>query len=348
MNTVSIIVPIYNAQKYIDVCLESIIKQTYQDFELILVDDGSQDASGRICDLYAKKDQRITVYHRENHGVSASRNFGLAHARGKYVLFVDADDSIEPDMLKRCIGLADENKADLVICSFRYYMRDENNRMVENSLACDFCGEGREIFNLWFTTLVEKEILNPPWNKLIKKELLDNNRIQFNEEFSICEDMTFSTQLLAASRKTVLTGDMLYNYYIRSSGTLVFRFHDNYFEALTHFYDTAYRYCKKFKINSTQTKILNTLYVNLTIMFIKQIYTKSPWNNRSRYKKIIEIGKEEKLLHAVRSANLTRKRRLVCYLLKNRMVNMISIIYKIKNWKDQINKKYCIRGGEYL
>ena len=347
MNTVSIIVPVYNAKKYIDVCIDSVLNQTYQDFELILVIDGSQDASGSICDLYAKKDERITVYHRENHGVSASRNFGLTHARGKYILFVDADDSIEPDMLKGCIGLADENKADLVICSFRYYMRDDNNRMVENSLASDFCGNRKEIFDQWFTTLVEKEILNPPWNKLIKKELLDNNQIQFNEEFSICEDMTFSTQLLAVSKRTVLTGVMYYNYYIRTSGTLVFRFHDNYFEALTHFYETAYRYCKKFKRNSRQMKIINTLYVNLTIMFIKQICTKSPWDKRSKFKKIIEIGKKEEFHHAVKSTNLSRKRRLVCYLLKNRMVNMISILYQIKNCKDQIKKKYCIRGGEY-
>ncbi|NLO09097.1 MAG: glycosyltransferase family 2 protein [Clostridiales bacterium] len=346
MNTVSIIVPIYNAQKYIDVCLDSILKQTYQDFELILVDDGSQDASGRICDLYEKKDERITVYHRDNHGVSASRNFGLAHARGKYVLFIDADDSIEPNMLKGCIELADENKADLVICSFRYYMRDDNNRMVENSLASDFCGSAREVFDQWFITLVEKEILNPPWNKLIKKELLDKRLIQFHEEFSICEDMTFSTLLLSASKTTVLTGNMYYNYFISKSGTLVFKFHDNYFEAVTHFYDTAYSYCKKFRRNSKQMKIIDTLYVNLTIMFIKQICTKSPWDKRSRYKKIIEIGKKEKFLKAVKSANLTRKRKLVCYLLKNRKVNMIFMLFKIKDWKDRIIKSYCIGGGD--
>lgn len=333
MNTVSIIVPIYNAQKYIKACLNSILRQTYRDFELFLVDDGSRDASGRICDHYAKKDKRITVYHRENAGVSAARNFGLAHATGKYILFVDADDTIEPDMLAGCVQLAEKNGAELVICSFRYYMTDDDNRMVENSLENEVCVTEKELFDHWFSTLAEKEILNPPWNKLIRKDLLDANHIRFHEEFSICEDMMFSVEILDACKKMVLTGSMYYNYYIKSTGTLVFKFHENYFEALTKFYEAACKYCKKFEKNSEQLQIVNSLYVNLTIMFLKQICIKSNWNRKTRNLKMNDIRKNEEFLNALKRISLNRKKKLICYFLKRGKFYLIYVLYVLKNIK---------------
>lgn len=345
MDTVSIIVPVYNAGKYINACLDSILKQTYRRFEVILVNDGSNDVSGRICDSYAKKDERVTVYHRSNAGVSASRNFGLARARGKYILFVDADDTIEPDMLEECVGLAERYQAELVISSFRYYMTDDNDRMVENSLGSDFCGNGKEIFKHWFIVLVEKEILNPPWNKLIRRDLLEVNRISFHEKFSICEDMTFSVQVLAASKKTVLTGNMFYNYYIKSHGTLVFKFHENYFEALTHFYETSVQYCRRFVNNVKQMKILNTLYVNLTVMYIKQLCIKSPWNRKRRQQKMKEIGENENFLYALRGACLNKKRKLICYLLIKQKFYLITLLYRMKNMRERLAMRVSIWMG---
>lgn len=338
MNTVSIIVPIYNAQKYIKECLESILKQTYQDFEVILVDDGSRDASAKICDQYAEMDRRITVYHRENAGVSATRNYGLAHAKGKYILFVDADDTIEDDMLEGCIRLAENNDAELVICSFRYYMTDEDNRLLENSLGKDVCVTNHELFDQWFSLLAEKEILNPPWNKLIRKDLLDRNQIWFCEEYSICEDMIFSLQVLDVSKKIVLTGNMYYNYYLKSSGTLVFKFHENYYEALTKFYEHVYRYCSKYENNFTQLKLIKTMYVNLTIMFIKQICTKSTWDKKTKHLKMKEIGRSKEFLLALKNVDLNRKRKLVSCLLKYQQVYFITIIYFIASRKAGIAK----------
>ncbi len=337
MNTVSIIIPIYNAGHYIEACLDSIQKQTYKHFEVILVDDGSTDASGQICDLYAKKDRRFTVYHRRNAGVSASRNFGLARATGKYILFVDADDTIETGMLSGCIRLAEENRADLVICSFRYYMMDENNRMVENSLGHELCVSSGELFDHWFMPLAEKEILNPPWNKFIRKDLLDQHQIRFREEFSICEDMKFSVQVINASRRTVLTGCMYYNYYLKSTGTLVFKFHENYYEALSCFYASASQYCSRFENNSRQQRLLHTIYVNLIMMFVKQICTISPWDKETRHGKMKEIGESKTFLYAMTDARLNRRRKLVCFLLKKGWVSMISLIYLSQAALDRIS-----------
>ena len=344
METVSIIIPIYNAQKYIETCLDSVIKQTYQHFEVVLVDDGSKDASGVICDNYAKNDRRITVYHRENSGVSAARNFGLEHAKGKYILFVDADDAMESDMLEGCVLLAESYKAELVICSFRYHMMDDN-RVVENSLGSDFCETAKELFDHWFTVLVEKEILNPPWNKFVRKDLLDKNQIRFHEKFSICEDMAFSIQILAASKKTVLTGKMYYNYYLKSSGTLVYKFHENYFEALTNFYDSAYQYCKKFNNNSKQIRCLNTRYVNLIIMFLKQICTKSHWDKEERYEKMRKIGSNERFLRSLKSTSLNSKKRLVCFFLQTGQFYLIHLLYKLKsaNCRKVVKADPCLK-----
>jgi glycosyltransferase involved in cell wall biosynthesis len=343
MNTVSIIIPIYNAQMYIEACLDSILKQTFQEFEVILVDDGSSDASGSICDYYAQKNKRITVFHRENAGVSASRNFGLAHSTGNYILFVDADDTIESDMLEGCIRLAEKNDAELVICSFRYYMTDEN-RMVENRLGNEVQVTEKELFDLWFTQLVDKEILNPPWNKLIRRDLLDKNFIQFHEKFSICEDMAFSIQILGAAKKIVLTDKMYYNYYLKSSGTLVFKFHDNYFEALTNFYQYAYGYCTKFKNNSKQIKVVNTLYVNLIIMYINQICTKSHWDKITRHANIKKIRNNENYIFARKNVSLNSKKKLVCFLLLARQYSFIDLLYQVKNSKSRkaIKRKLCL------
>lgn len=116
MAGISIIVPVYRAEKFLRRCVDSILSQTYQDIELILVDDGSPDCSGMLCDQYAKEDNRITVLHQTNGGVASARNAGLDVASGEYITFVDSDDYIEPDMYERMLWIADEHNCDVVIC----------------------------------------------------------------------------------------------------------------------------------------------------------------------------------------------------------------------------------------
>lgn len=325
METVSIIIPIFNAEKYLESCLDSVLKQTYHYLEIILIDDGSSDASCAICDDYIRKDPRITVYHRENAGVSASRNFGLEHAKGKYVLFADADDTIEPDMIKGCIQLADSYKAELVICSFRYM---EGSRIVENSLGSEFCGSESELFDHWYITLVKKNILNPPWNKFIRKDLLDAYQIRFPEKYSIFEDMIFSMKVLAASKKTVLSGQMYYNYYKKLSGSLASMFHQNYIEALNYFYDSGYEYCNRFTNNSKQLKSLNTQYVNLTFRHLNQLCTKCQWNRRARYIEINKIRSNERFLLALKSTSLSSRKKLIIFLLQTGQFYIMHILYR--------------------
>lgn len=135
MPELSIIVPVYKVEKYLPKCIDSILAQTFTDFELILIDDGSPDRCGDICDEYAAKDDRIIVIHQENKGVSAARNAGLDIARGEYIGFVDSDDWIEPEMYETMLATAKESKAGIVICGIHYY--NECDNLIRNDLTSE-------------------------------------------------------------------------------------------------------------------------------------------------------------------------------------------------------------------
>lgn len=124
MVKVSCIVPVYNSCKYLRRMLDSILGQSFNDFELILIDDGSTDSSGEICDEYASKDSKICVYHKENGGVSSARNLGLSKAEGKYIIFMDSDDLIAPNMLQALVTDLESNDADIAMCEWQAVSED--------------------------------------------------------------------------------------------------------------------------------------------------------------------------------------------------------------------------------
>ncbi len=129
MDLISVIVPVYNVEKYLRRCVDSILAQTYTNLEIILVDDGSPDNCGKICDEYAKKDSRIKVIHQKNGGLSAARNAGLDIATGDYIGFVDSDDYISPEMYEKLLNILKESNSDLSVCGMDYY--DENNNRID-------------------------------------------------------------------------------------------------------------------------------------------------------------------------------------------------------------------------
>ena len=173
METISVIIPVYNIENYVRACIESVCAQTYKDLEIILVDDGSSDNSGAICDEYAKKDARIRVIHKQNGGLSAARNDGIEAAKGKYLAFVDGDDYVEPEMYERLYKALMENDAEMSICSFRYVGgMEERNDKIE---IRDEVLTGQEI--------LLKKRMSPrawgwvyAWNKLYKRELFETLR----------------------------------------------------------------------------------------------------------------------------------------------------------------------------
>ena len=328
MAKISIIVPVYNAKNYIEACIKSVLEQTYSDFELLLINDGSTDGSGDILEKFAKMDKRVKVYNRANHGVSASRNFGISNAVGEYIMFLDADDTINADTLKDNIEIIISNDADVVISGFYYHVIDENVSK-ENPLPEYFVGTCEEFFNKWYVKVLNQEAINPPWNKLIKKCVIDSNQIEFNEKFSICEDMAFSMDILLNSAKVVLNDKIYYNYYVKSQGSLVFKFYINYFEALTNYYKKAVAFCNKYKNNMEQRKAVDTVYANLMIMYIKLVSKNKDLGSKEKKELLVKIFNDEGFLKAADNATLNKKKTIIHRQIVHKRYKTVKFLYSM-------------------
>lgn len=202
---VSIIIPVYNVEQYVRECLDSIINQTYKELEIIIINNGSTDFSGAICEEYVNKDNRICYILQENSGVSVARNTGLDNAKGKYVCFCDSDDTYELDYVETMIQTMRDKQADFVICGFNQIVAGEKRKCsnIENS---QFINQEVLIENIF----LKNNIGGFVWNKLFKKELLDG--VCFDENYQICEDTDFVLQYVNNCTRIYVMKQALYNY----------------------------------------------------------------------------------------------------------------------------------------
>ena len=202
---ISVIVPVYNVEKYIRACLDSIINQTYRDLEIILVDDGSTDSSGAICDEYAQKDTRIQVIHKENGGVSSARNVGLQNASGEYIGFVDSDDVVHYDFFAILHNLLNDG-GDMSICSMKKFYNHSYDKC-ERSLAQEkVCLNEKELYS---ALLNNEKIYGYLWNKLFKRELIKSC---FDETIHFAEDFLFCAKYITGVQKAYFYDAELYYY----------------------------------------------------------------------------------------------------------------------------------------
>lgn len=204
---ISIIVPVYKAERYLEECIESIINQTYKNIEVILIDDGSPDNSGKICDEFSKKDNRIIVIHSENKGVSIARNTGLKKATGEYITFIDSDDYVSNNYIEFLYNLLAENDAEISIIG-----NDEryNNTVIKINEKFKKALTAEETIG---KILEEKYFTSVCWGKLYKKEVIMKNQIQFDSNLKIGEDFKIMMQILENCNKVVIdTTQNLYHY----------------------------------------------------------------------------------------------------------------------------------------
>lgn len=215
---VSIIVPIYNAEKYLDSCIQSVLRQTYTNWELILIDDGSTDKSGRIAEEYGFADERITVFHQKILGVSLARNQGIDEATGNYVVFLDADDELIEDCLAKTVNIAEETNADVVAgrsC--------ENQELFQDRIIWT----GAEALE---NSLKDHLFTYSACAKLIRREFIGKTR--FTPDIRINEDSYFVFQLLCKQNVFVLTNDVIYFYRANSESSSRTVFSEKYFDIL--------------------------------------------------------------------------------------------------------------------
>lgn len=210
IDKVSIIVPVYNIENYIRVCVESILAQTYESFELILVDDGSPDNCGRICDEYAAIDSRVKVIQKENGGVSSARNAGLQQANGKWIMHVDGDDWIEPDMVESLIEAAKASDADLVFGDYIKYGTNAGNKQLP-SWSSDKIDSLSRYIAYSMTTI---------WGSIAKRSLYTEHCLKSPDGVSYCEDFHLIVRLCHFANKIVNVHRPFYHYRFRPTSIM--------------------------------------------------------------------------------------------------------------------------------
>ena len=200
---ISVIVPVYNTEKYLHRCIDSVLAQTYKDFELLLIDDGSKDSSGTICDEYAAQDTRVRVFHKENGGVSSARNAGLAIASGDWIMHLDGDDWIEPDMLERLIQKGEDTGADIVMGDFLFAYSD---RDILYSLP-DWDNNKTASLNRYITS-----VWTCVWGGIHKRSLYEEYQLKSPQGVTYCEDFHLMARLCYHAKKVVNVHQPFYHY----------------------------------------------------------------------------------------------------------------------------------------
>ena len=207
--TISVIVPVYKVESYLHRCVDSILTQSFTDFELLLIDDGSPDNCGAICDEYASKDSRVRVFHKPNGGVSSARNIGLDNAYGEWIAFIDSDDSVDTDYLAELVSYTEKYETDYVVT-----LNTIKEYTTENSLILlpDAYGKLFSCYNFHNN--------GHPWGKLYKTEIIKNTHLRFDTRIHLGEDAMFALQYLISTKNLILIRSNKYFYETQRPGSL--------------------------------------------------------------------------------------------------------------------------------
>lgn len=277
MKKVSIIVPIYNSELYLDECIKSIINQTYKNIEILLLDDGSTDNSLTICNKYKKEDSRIRIIKKNNSGVSNTRNIGITKSLGEYIAFVDSDDVIDKRYIEYLIKDIDDTYFNVCKSKIIY---SNNLQNLKNTKY-----KKNELEKKDFIYLSEINVLNSPCYKLFNRKIIKENRIKFNENLSLGEDLLFNLDYLKHIKKIYIVDNELYCYRKSNTKSLTKKYRPNMEEIqlllLNKFEEFFY------KIKGKYEKTYNTQIVNFISAIIVNEYRN---NNINFYKKIRKIN----------------------------------------------------------
>lgn len=263
--SVSVIVPVYNAAEHLDECIQSLLRQTYPPEEIILVDDGSEDGSDDICDNYVSQYNYIRVIHKENGGVSAARNAGIAASQGEYLVFVDSDDYIHPQMLEKYAAHFLEGK--VLMCCFQYVSDVQIGQRCAPFLnGVDECSAAQ------FMDIFNENYINVPWNKLYSSKLVKKHGIKFPEEMSLGEDLIFNLAYLKyAPEEYRIIKEPLYFYRVGIDGSLSNSFRNDLFDLQLYMFEKLRNFLEYKKVMNGRNKkqyfrlFWNRLYLTLGI-----------------------------------------------------------------------------------
>lgn len=330
----SVIVPIYNAEKTLKRCLDSLVAQVYPDFQAILVDDGSSDNSLSIAEEYAARDSRFVCIHQENSGVSATRNAGLAHARGEFITFLDSDDVYFPDYFQEFHKLISSHPThDCFLCGFEYITNDSSNGM-----TCLFSANENVslVHREKIMSLHQKTLEASPVNKAYRTSIIHANQLQMELDLSLGEDLLFNYSYIdnCHNPEVVVLNKSLYGYYCFSDDSL----NHKYRADLKQIYDRLNKktlfYLQKWGVSSEQLSIFyNSVFYRYEKVLSNTFRKESPLTKREKYQCNNTILSSDEFRQALALSNcyLHPLYRLAYRLARYRLVQMVDSMVKVSN-----------------
>ncbi|MFD1040620.1 glycosyltransferase [Virgibacillus byunsanensis] len=340
---ISIIVPIYNVEQYLHKCIDSILAQTFNDFELILVNDGSSDKSGEICDQFAKKDIRAKVIHKKNGGVSSARNKGIDIATGNFIGFVDPDDVIEPNMYDELLQSAIQLDADIVVCPIKTINliidRISISSIWRNNVGCVLNKETIE------NEIIPSILANKTYslvssvNKLYKKSIFDLYDIRFDENKHHSEDARLNFTFLMMINSLVFVDKPLYTYYIRKRNSLTQVFRSNLFDYIKDNRSFLINMCEKYNMNKNIESIKNH-FTNVTLSHMQDVIINTNLTKGEKQKILLSIMEDEVFIDDISSySSPTSFYKVVKMLSIKKHINLLIGLVRIKTKYQNFNKK---------
>lgn len=310
MELVSIVVPIYNKEKYLKKCIDSLLNQSYKNIEIILVNDGSTDRCEELCKSYL--DKKIKYYYKENGGVSSARNYGIKKAAGEYLLFVDADDYVSYDYVEKLYN----NRFDFVMCSFKTQVGEK----IYNEYSLDKeVNNINDLNNLLFSNEF-KRLLPIPYLKLFKKNIIDNNNILFDEGLSYGEDTCFVVEYLMYCDNAKIIDYSGYYNVIGEDESLSRKYVKNIFEQLSVLN-------KKIDDNKFLKKSRKSIWYFRNYKTILYNEVKMGWDTFNKYIKLI---RDDAYYGCIDLSDFKKIDKILYYLIKFRFYILVYFIYKVK------------------
>lgn len=320
---VSIIVPIYNGEKTLSRCVKSIMEQKFTEYELLLINDGSTDRSLEICHELEKSDKRIRVMDKANEGVSATRNFGIKEARGKYIQFVDCDDYVAKDYLDCLVKALEKEQADLVIAGYTRHKNGKVTKRVPQPLTFEnlnaFSKEFFNLYNQWF--------LNTPWNKLYRKEKIVD---KFPLNMSLGEDLLFNLHYLKYCEKITVIDHAGYQYCIENENSLAIQYRKDKFENSMLLHEKVLAFSKEV-LGLNEEEQWNDITFLKEIRFSMKHLVRSSTVSKKEKKEQIKAWLQTKEVKAAygRCKQLSKPDRLLKVLIEQEWVDFIYILLSI-------------------
>lgn len=276
MPIVSIIVPIYNVEKYLRQCLDSVLAQTFSDWEMILVDDGSTDGSGKIADEYKTLDGKIRVIHQMNAGLSGARNTGLAVAKGKYIYFLDSDDYIDDILLEKTIECMESSNAEMLAFNFRFDDKKSGCQTTEIKQGEIIIDSEESLLEYYAKTYMGWSISYCVWNKLYKRNIIESNNLRFEDTKEIfAEDICFNMYYGMYVKKVLLMSDVLMSYRIRQDSIMGKSDSINKIDKLTNLGYKVYWHLKKSGCPQLVIEKFSIIFLNMLVSHYAKVPLKS-------------------------------------------------------------------------